>query len=56
MTTQEIFEKIESLLAEAKVEHSKTTKAAHGRARKSLSEISKLIKEYRKTSINEDKQ
>jgi hypothetical protein len=56
MTTQEIFEKIEVLLAEAKVEHLKTSKAAHGRARKSLSEISKLIKEYRKTSINEDKQ
>lgn len=56
MTTQEIFEQIESLLANAKVDHAKTSKSAHGRARKSLSEISKLIKEYRKTSINEDKQ
>jgi hypothetical protein len=56
MTTQEIIEKIETLFEEAKAEHVKTSKAAHGRARKSLSEISKLIKEYRKTSINEDKQ
>jgi hypothetical protein len=55
MNTQEIFEKIESLLVEAKVEHSKTAKAAHGRARKTLSEIAKLIKEYKKVSVNEDK-
>jgi hypothetical protein len=55
MNTQEIFEKIESLLVEAKVEHSKTAKAAHGRARKTLSEVAKLIKEYKKVSVNEDK-
>jgi len=55
MNTQEIFEKIESLLVEAKAEHSKTAKAAHGRARKTLSEVAKLIKEYKKVSVNEDK-
>jgi ElaB/YqjD/DUF883 family membrane-anchored ribosome-binding protein len=55
MNTQEIFEKIESLLVEAKVEHSKTAKAAHGRARKALSEIKKLVTEYKKASVAEDK-
>jgi ElaB/YqjD/DUF883 family membrane-anchored ribosome-binding protein len=55
MNTQEIFDKIESLLAEAKSEHSKPTKAAHGRARKALSEIKKLVTEYKKASVAEDK-
>jgi hypothetical protein len=55
MNTQELFEKMELLFEEFKAEHAKTTKAAHGRARKSLGEVKKLISEYRKTSISEDK-
>lgn len=55
MNTQEIFEKIESLFGEFKTEHSKTTKAAHARARKASGEIKKLLTEYRKASIAEDK-
>ena len=55
MNTQEIFEKIEALYGEFKAEHVKTSKAAHGRARKTLGEIKKLVTEYRKASIEEDK-
>ena len=55
MNTQEIFKKIEALYEEFKSEHTKTSKAAHGRARKALGEIKKLVTEYRKASIDEDK-
>ena len=55
METQEIFEKMESLFESFKAEHSKNSKAAHGRARKVLGEIKKLVAEYRKASINETK-
>ena len=55
MNTQELAEKMEVLFEEFKAEHAKTSKAAHGRARKVLGEIKKLVAEYRKTSINEDK-
>jgi len=55
MNTQEIFEKIETLYESFKAEHAGTSKAAHGRARKVLGEIKKLVAEYRKASIDEDK-
>jgi len=55
MNTQEIFEKIEALYETFKAEHAGKSKAAHGRARKILGEIKKLVAEYRKASIDEDK-
>ena len=55
MNTTELLEKIEVLFEEFKAEHAKSSKAAHGRARKTLGEIKKLITEYRKASIEEDK-
>ena len=55
MNTQELFEKMELLFEDFKAEHAKTTKAAHGRARKALGKIKKLVTEYRKASIEEDK-
>lgn len=55
MNTTEIFEKIEELYESFKAEHAGTSKAAHGRARKVLGEIKKLVAEYRKASIDEDK-
>ena len=55
MNTTELLEKIEVLFEEFKAEHAKSSKAAHGRARKTLGEIKKLITEYRKASIDEDK-
>ena len=55
MNTQELLEKMELLFEDFKAEHAKTTKTAHGRARKALGEIKKLVTEYRKASIEEDK-
>jgi len=55
MNTQEIFEKFEALCETFRAEHSKTTKKAHGQARKTLGEIKKLTSEYRKASIEENK-
>jgi len=55
MNTQELFEQIETLYETFKEEHSGKTKAAHGRARKALGEIKKLVTEYRKASVSEDK-
>lgn len=55
MNTQELFEQIDRFYETFKEEHAGTTKAAHGRARKSLGEIKKLVTEYRKASVAEDK-
>lgn len=55
MTTQELFEQMQGLWNEFSVEHSKTTKAAHGRARKMVGDLKKLVTEYRKASVTEDK-
>ena len=53
--TQEIFEKIDALYETFKEEHNGKSKAAHGRARKALGGIKKLVTEYRKSSVAEDK-
>ena len=53
--TQEIFDKIEAIYETFKAEHAGTSKTAHGRARKALGGIKKLISEYRKASVAEDK-
>lgn len=55
MNTQEILDKVTELLATLTEEHNKTSKAAHGRARKISSEIKKLMSEYKKASTSEDK-
>lgn len=55
MNTQEIFEKLETLFTTFSEEHIGKSKAAHGRARKALGEIKKLVTEYRKASVAEDK-
>ena len=55
MNTQELFERLDVLFETFKVEHAGKSKAAHGRARKALGEIKKLITEYRKASVAEDK-
>ncbi len=55
MNTQELKEKLDTLYGVFSSEHSATSKAAHGRARKALGEIKKLITEYRKASVAEDK-
>jgi len=55
MNTQELFDKIDALYETFKAEHAGKSKAAHGRARKSLGEIKKVITEYRQASVAEDK-
>jgi len=55
MNTQELFERLDVLFETFKVEHVGKSKAAHGRARKALGEIKKLVTEYRKASVAEDK-
>ena len=55
MNTQELFDKIDALYETFKAEHAGKSKAAHGRARKALGEIKKLVTEYRKASTAEDK-
>ena len=55
MTTQELFEQMQGVWESVTVNHSKTSKAAHGRARKELGAMKKLIAEYRKASVAEDK-
>ena len=55
MNTQEIFDQSDYLYESFKLEHAGNSKAAHGRARKALGEIKKLVTEYRKASITEDK-
>ena len=55
MTTQELFEQMQGLWNEFSAEHSKTSKAAHGRARKAVGDLKKLVTEYRKASVAEGK-
>jgi hypothetical protein len=55
MNSQEILDKVVELLETLKEEHCKTSKAAHGRARKASGEIKKLMAEYKKASTAEDK-
>jgi hypothetical protein len=55
MNTQEIKEQLDTLYETFTAEHSASSKAAHGRARKALGEIKKLVTEYRKASVAEDK-
>jgi len=55
MNSSELLSKISELFETLTLEHSKTSKAAHGRARKAAGEIKKLITEYRKASTAEDK-
>ena len=52
METQELFERLEVLFETFRIEHSGKSKAAHGRARKALNEIKKLIQSL-ETSKNE---
>jgi len=55
MNTQELFDKIDALYETFKAEHAGKSKAAHGRDRKALGEIKKVITEYRQASVAEDK-
>ena len=55
MNTNEIYKQMVELFTEFSLEHSKTSKAAHGRARSALTKIKKLIGDYKRSSVAEDK-
>ena len=55
MTSQELHDKMVTVLETLTIEHHKTAKAAHGRARKAAGEIKKAVGEYRKASVAESK-
>ena len=55
MNTSELIAQMKELLAVVKTENEKSSKAAHGRARKAASELKKLAGEFKKTSSAEDK-
>tara|TARA_Y100000389_G_C17317052_1_gene441047 strand:+ start:93 stop:266 length:174 start_codon:yes stop_codon:yes gene_type:complete len=55
MTTQELKDQLDEIYGTFSNEHEGKSKAAHGRARKALGAFKKLISEYRKASIAEDK-
>jgi hypothetical protein len=55
MNTTEILNAIKEQLSTLEVEHSKTSKAARGRARSAANNIKKLAAEFKKTSSAEDK-
>lgn len=54
-TSQELFEQIKDLFVQFEEEHNGTSKAAKSRARKHIGEIKKLVTEYRKVSVEENK-
>ena len=54
-TSQELFEQMKELFAEFEENHNATTKAGKSRARKAIGEIKKLVTDYRKASVEENK-
>ena len=55
MDTKVLKEQLDALYETFSTEHGGKSKATHGRARKALGVIKKLISEYRKSSVAEDK-
>ena len=53
--SQEIFEQIKDLFEQFEENHNGTTKAAKSRARKAIGELKKLVTDYRKVSVEENK-
>jgi len=53
--SQELFEQIKDLFVQFETEHNGTTKAAKSRARKAIGEVKKLVTDYRKSSVEENK-
>jgi hypothetical protein len=53
--SQELFEQIKELFEEFETEHNGPSKAAKSRARKAIGEIKKLVTDYRKASVEENK-
>lgn len=54
-TSQELFEQMEGLWNQFASEHNGTSKASKSRARKAVGELKKLVTDYRKVSVEENK-
>ena len=55
MNTEEIFGQIVDAIGTLTENHEKTTKVSSTRARKACSDLGKLLKEYRRASLEETK-
>tara|TARA_Y100000768_G_scaffold182942_1_gene137076 strand:+ start:142 stop:312 length:171 start_codon:yes stop_codon:yes gene_type:complete len=53
--SDELFEQIKELYEQFETEHNGSSKAAKSRARKAIGEIKKLVTDYRKASVEENK-
>ena len=53
--SRDLFEQMKELFTQFETEHNGSTKAAKSRARKAIGELKKLITEYRKQSVEENK-
>ena len=53
--SQELFEEMTALFTDFTESHNGTTKKSATQARKAIGEMKKLVTEYRKASIDEDK-
>ena len=53
--SQELFEQIKDLFVQFESEHNGSSKAAKSRARKAIGEVKKLVTDYRKASVEENK-
>ena len=53
--SQELFEQIKDLFVQFEDEPNGSSKAAKSRARKAIGEIKKLVTDYRKASVEENK-
>ena len=53
--SNELFEQMRELWEQFEAEHNGTSKAAKSRARKAIGELKKLVTDYRKVSVEENK-
>ena len=53
--SDELFGQIKGLFIQFESEHNGTSKASKSRARKAIGEIKKLVTDYRKASVEENK-
>ena len=53
--SQQIFEEITELFSQFEENHNSPTKAGKSRARKAIGENKKLVTDYRKASVEENK-
>jgi hypothetical protein len=53
--SDELFEQMKQLWENFEAEHTASSKAAKGRARKAIGELKKLVTDYRAASVSDNK-